>query len=73
MALSATVLSAAMRSAILAAPEVQAIDGVALTKLCDAIASTVVAHITANASVAVNTVTTCPAGAGTGVGTGTVA
>lgn len=51
MALSSTVLSAAMRAAMLADPDVGAVDGPALTALCDAIAETVVAHITANAVV----------------------
>ncbi len=36
----------AMRAAILAEPAIQAIDGAGLTALCEAIASTVVAHIT---------------------------
>lgn len=51
MALNATTLSAAMRAAMLADPDIGAIDGDALTALCDAIASTVVAHVTANAVV----------------------
>lgn len=73
MALSAPTLSAAMRAAILAEPTIQAIDGEALTKLCDALAGAVVAHIVAAGTVAVTVVTTCPAGAGTGSGTGTIA
>lgn len=53
MALSSAVLSAAMRAALLADPGIQAIDGPALTKLCDAIAEAVVAHITGAAVVTI--------------------
>jgi len=48
---TSSVLSATLRAALLAAPAAQAVDGPALTALCDAIASTVVAHIVANATV----------------------
>jgi hypothetical protein len=51
MALSAEVLSAAMRAAILAEPDACAVDGDALTALCDAIAGAVVEHITGAATV----------------------
>jgi hypothetical protein len=53
MALSSSVLSAAMRAALLAEPDIQAIDGTSLTKLCDAIAGAVVSHITTAAVVTV--------------------
>lgn len=49
---SASVLSAAMRAAMLATPAIGAVDGAPLTALCDAIATTVLAHIVANAVVA---------------------
>jgi hypothetical protein len=51
-----------MRAALLAEPATGAQDNAALTKVCDAIATTVLAHIVANAAL----VTACPAGAGTG-------
>ncbi len=60
---SASVLKAAMKAAILAEPSIGAINGTALDKLCDAIATTVLTHITANAVVA----TTGTAAAQTGV------
>ena len=66
MALSASVLSAAMRAKLLADEDTQAVDNAALTALCDAIAEACVEHITAAA--VVNTITACPAGAGTGTG-----
>ncbi len=66
MALSAPVLSAAMRAGLLAAPASGATDNAALTAMCDAIATAVVAHITATGTLVV--VTACPAGAGTGTG-----
>lgn len=53
MALSAAVLSAAMRAAILDLPEVNAVDDVGLTDFCDAIAGAVVDHIIAAAVVTV--------------------
>lgn len=49
---SAPVLSTALRAAMLANPETMAQDNPALTAMCDAIATTVLAHITANAVVA---------------------
>ncbi len=60
---TAPLLSAALRAAMLAHPAVGAVDGPALTALCDAIATTVLAHITANALVS----TTGTAAAQTGV------
>lgn len=60
---TAPVLSAALRAAMLANPAVGAVNGPALTALCDAIATTVLAHITANALVS----TTGTAAAQTGV------
>lgn len=60
---SAPVLSAALRAAMLANPAIGAVDGPALTAMCDAIATTVLAHITANALVS----TTGTAAAQTGV------
>jgi hypothetical protein len=68
MALNSTTLSAALRAAMLANPAIGAIDGAGLTAMCDAIASTVVAHITANAVVTVPpgvaVVVAVPAGTG---------
>jgi hypothetical protein len=46
---SSSVLSAALRAAMLADPDIGAVDDVGLTAMCDAIASTVLAHIIANA------------------------
>lgn len=40
-----------MRAALLAEPAIGAVDGTALTKMCDALASTVVSHITSAAIV----------------------
>jgi hypothetical protein len=51
MALSGSVLSAALRSALLANTNARAVDNAALTALCDCIADTVVAHITSAAVV----------------------
>ena len=68
---SAPVLSAAIRSAVLANPDVGGIDGDALTGLCDAIASTVLAHIIANA-VVLPALLVAPPGGGPVTGTGTV-
>ena len=65
MALNATILGGAIRTALLAAPASGATDNAALTAMCNAIATAVVAHIL-TAQVAV--VTACPAGAGTGTG-----
>lgn len=77
MPLSAPTLSAALRTAMLAAPAIGAVDGPALTALCDAIASTVVQHIVTNAVVSgtctVTTTGTATAQSGGGPITGTVA
>lgn len=49
---SAAVLSASMRAALVAdAANTKAVDGPELTAFCDAMATTVLAHITANAVV----------------------
>lgn len=57
MALNASTLSADIRAALLAdVANTKAVDGPALTAFCDAIATTVVAHVVANA------VVTIPAG-----------
>lgn len=60
---SSPTLSAALRAAMLAEPALGAVDGIALTKLCDTLASTILAHIVANALVT----TTGTAAAQTGV------
>lgn len=81
MALSASTLKAEVKAAILADDDISAIDGDALDGLCDAIATTVVAHITANAVVTVASgipvATTGTAAAQTGAttapGSGTIA
>lgn len=67
MALNATTLATLMRANLLAAPASGATDNAALTAMCTAIASAVVAHIQSSAALTV--VTTCPAGPGTGTGT----
>ncbi len=71
-----SVLSAALRVALLANPDSKAVDGPALTALCDEIASTVLAHIVANAAVTgtctVATTGTASAQAGGGPITGTI-
>lgn len=72
MALNASTLSAAMRTALLAAPASGATNNAALTAMCDAIASAVVTHVTASAVVTATGVTACGAGAGTCTATGTV-
>lgn len=51
MPMSAPVLSAAIRVAMLANPATQAQDNAALTAMCDAIATAVVAHIQSTAVV----------------------
>jgi hypothetical protein len=81
VALSASVLSSAIRAGLLGNPDSQAVDNDALTALCDEIAGAVVAHVTANAVVTVASgipvATTGTAAAQTGAttapGTGTVA
>lgn len=60
---TAPALSAALRAALVAEPSTGAKDNAGLTKFCDVIAATVLAHITANAVVA----TTGTAAAQTGV------
>lgn len=62
MALSASVLSAAMRAAMLADPDIEAIDDVRLTKMCDALAGAVVSHITSSAVVVPGTTLIAPGG-----------
>lgn len=63
-----------MRAAFLAEPSIQAIDGPALTKLCNAISTTVVDHIKAAAVVTVPSgvavVVAVPAGTGATVAPG---
>jgi hypothetical protein len=71
MALSASVLSAAMRSALLANPDTQALPNDALTAVCDAIAQAVVSHITASAIV-LPLLMVAPPGGGPVTGTGVV-
>jgi hypothetical protein len=53
MALSASVLSAALRARLLADADIQARDSESLTAYCDAIAAVVVEHITAAAVVTI--------------------
>lgn len=80
MALSASVLSAAIRAGLLGNGDSQAVDGAQLTALCDEIAGAVVAHIVAAAvvtippGVAVATTGTAAAQAGatTAPGVGTI-
>jgi len=80
MALSASVLSAAIRAGLLGNGDSAAVDNDALTALCDEIAGAVVAHVIANAvvtippGVAVATTGTAAAqvGATTAPGIGTV-
>lgn len=71
MALSSSVLSAAIRSAIIAKPAIQALDNPALTDLCDAIAGAVVSHIT-SAAVVVPTALVAPSGGGPVTGVGSI-
>jgi hypothetical protein len=71
VALSASVLSAAIRAGILAEPSIGGIDGTALTKLCDAIASAVVTHIT-GAAVVLPALLVAPPGGGPVTGTGVI-
>lgn len=53
MALNAATLSTAMRAAMLAKPNLNAVDDAALTELCDTIADAVVTHVIASAVVTV--------------------
>lgn len=62
MPLDATRLSAALRAALLANPDTQAVDNDSLTAVCDVIASTVLAEITANGQVLPGTFATSPSG-----------
>jgi hypothetical protein len=71
MALSATVLSAAMRAKLLAAPDVSAVDDEGLTAMCDALAEAVVEHVTA-AAVVLPVLLVAPPGGGPVTGTGSV-
>lgn len=71
MALNAATLSAAIKAALLADPGTGALNNAALTKTCDAIASAVVTHITANA-VVLPLLLVAPPGGGPVTGTGTV-
>lgn len=48
---SDSVLSAALRSALLANPDAAAVNNAALTALCDTLASVLLSHIVANAVV----------------------
>lgn len=78
MALNSSLLSDTLKAAFLAAPEESAaVDNQALQAFCDAIAQTVVAHITANAVVTVNpgiaVTTALSTGATSAPGTGTIA
>jgi len=72
MTLSASTLSAAIRSGLLANPDSGAQDTDALTALCDEIGAAVVAHITA-AGVVLPTALVAPTGGGPVTGTGTIA
>lgn len=69
---SATVLQDSLRAALLSA-NCGAVDGAALTAMCNAIATTVVSHITANAVVTPTALLAPPGTAGGPVtGTGTI-
>lgn len=68
---SDAVLSAALRVAMLADPDIGAVDDSGLTAMCDAIASTLLAHVTANATV-LPTLLVAPPGGGPVTGTGSV-
>lgn len=80
MALSDSVLAAAMRATILVKPAAGAVDGAALTALCDALAAAVVTHITsaavvtipAGVAVATTGTAAAQAGATTAPGVGTI-
>jgi hypothetical protein len=75
-----SVLSAALRAALLSDPETGAVDDAPLTAFCDKVASTVIAHLLANvtlvvaAGIPVATTGTAAAqtGATTAPGTGTI-
>lgn len=77
---SASVLSAALRAALLSDPETGCVDDTPLTAYCDKIASVVLAHLIANATlivaagipVATTGTAAAQTGATTAPGTGTV-
>lgn len=71
MALNASTLSAAIRAALLANADAHAVNNLALTALCDCIASSVVTHITTSA-VVLPTALVAPSGGGPVTGVGTV-
>ena len=71
MALSGSALSALMRTAMLANPAIQAIDGPGLTAMCDALAGAVVAHLTTS-GVVLPLLLVAPPGGGPVTGTGTI-
>ena len=63
-------LSSALRTAMLADPDIGAVDDVGLTAMCDAIANTVIAHLVANGALAVvPTLLVAPPGGGPVTGT----
>lgn len=69
---SESTLSAALRAAILAEPDIGANDDVPLTKLCDAIAATVLAHLVAQPATVLPTLLVAPPGGGPVTGTGSL-
>jgi len=69
--LSSSTLSSALRSALLANGDSNAVDNAQLTALCDEIASAVVTHIKNNAVVN-PTLLVAPSGGGPVTGTGTI-
>jgi len=71
MALSSTVLSAAIQANLLANGDSNAVAGDALTALCDEIAAAVVTHLT-SAGVVLPTALVAPSGGGPVTGTGTI-
>lgn len=71
MPLDASTLSVAMQAALLADPKAQAINNDALKAVCDAIASTVVSHITA-AALVLPVLMVAPPGGGPVTGTGVI-
>ncbi len=74
MALSSSILRDDLIALFLADSDIGAIDGDALTALCYAISTAVVAHITSAGVVTVTNVTGVTTGAGvSGPGTGTIA
>jgi hypothetical protein len=71
MALSASVLSAAIKANLLANEDSQVVDNDALQAMCDEIGAAVVAHVT-GAGVVMPTALVAPAGGGPVTGTGTI-